>query len=81
MKHSINRKPTLKEVQDAPYSSNLITGNQAWLSIDGVSYVKIERNKWQRYSTIANSMGGMRIVDNDIYEIAKRGKNVKLQWD
>lgn len=81
MNHLINRKPTLKELQDAPFSSDLIKGNQAWLSIDNVSYVKYTANGWKRYSLNAYSFGGGLINNNDMYEIAKRGKNVKLQWD
>ena len=81
MKYSINRKPTLDELKNAPASSNFITGNQAWLSVDGVSYVKIAANRWRRYSTGEHTIGGYGINDNDMYEIAKRGKNVRMQWD
>ena len=81
MRHKINRKPTLKELHDAPFSSNIITGNQAWLSIDGASYYKIADNKWRRYSTNAHTIGGSMINDNDMYEILKRGTNVNMQWD
>ena len=68
--------PSLEEIEDCFHTKNNVTGDPSWLTVDGVTFTKYEKNKWQASSSLARAIGGT--INNK--EIHDKLKNTKEKW-
>lgn len=67
-------KPSLDEIEQSVADANNVTGDPSFCTINGISFTKYKKNKWQASSGLAHAIGGTQ-SDKEIFQLLKDTNN------